>query len=166
MIDVPRWVLEVIIKDGFCCRKCSSPFKKEGIISMGVRSSHRDDEVSVAFFEYECPSCSAVSMIELPFEMTLAEFSTAIIKDIEQEVNEEIAMMERHNRVKNAKKHDPKNGKAKKRSKSRITKAEQKAAMEMLNECKYWDEWLQRIGAPMDFAYLKKGDGQDFAIGQ
>lgn len=153
MDDIPKWVMDIIEKDGFRCRKCSHDFQKKGIISLGVRKSHRNADVTVGFFEYQCPACNSISMIELPYEMTLIEFSSAVLQDIEDEVAEEIAMMERYENMKNAKKHDPNNKKATKRSKSRITKAEQKTASKMLEECNNWEEWLERIGAPMSFAY-------------
>ena len=160
MLEIPKWIKDVIERDGCGCRKCKNAFSQENIISVGVRNGHRDSDVSVAFFEYLCPTCQTVAMIELPFEMTLVEFSTGVLKDMEEVLEEEIAMMENHRDMKNIKKHDPKNGKAKKRSKSCISRAEQRTATKMLNDNEFWVDFLQQIGAPMKHAFLSENSGE------
>ena len=159
---LPRWLIAKFKKDGFKCPTCNTDFDQKGVYAAGIKDSYADKNKSVPFVEYCCPTCEEKKLIELPIESSLIEFSVSIIDDIDNEV-EEMNRQERpvkyHKKgVKKAKRRndiEPQDEPADKGySKSRITKEEIKKAVDMMDSSKSWDEFLKKIGAPMEFAYL------------
>lgn len=148
-MDVPSWVSDALKKDK--CPGCSKPFRPEAIKAIGVKYGHVKKDSTVVYVEYHCPHCKEDSLVEL-FEMTMEEFGTAILDDFEERAAEE-AQKEMQRRAKSN--NNPKK-KAKKRpsgSQSKISLEEQKQAMDMLDTCESWVDWLNQIGAPLDLAF-------------
>lgn len=171
---LPRWLISKFKKDDFRCPSCDTKFAPSGVYAAGVKDSYNDKTKSVPFIEYCCPNCKDRKMVELPIESTLIEFAASIIDDIDAEIEE----MNRQDRpvryhkkgVRKAKRRDDPDEKEPEEEsggKSRITKDEMRKAIKLMNDSKFWEDFLKKIGAPMEFAYLdpmkdqEKKDEQD-----
>lgn len=152
MLGLPKWLIDCMNNDDFICPQCSSKFDKDGVDLVGVRNSHKDKKIQVVCILYKCKKCSQETLLELPFEVDLAEFSLMVLEDYEDQVLDEMAKSKGRYSKKTS------NNKAKKKSKSGITKDEVNKAIELMNKCKTWEDLLEEIGAPMEFAFYKKED--------
>ncbi|NJL70520.1 MAG: hypothetical protein HC888_02330 [Candidatus Competibacteraceae bacterium] len=145
-------------KDRFVCPECAHRFDPRGILACGVRQSYRDESMQVIFIEYQCPKCKKTTTLEFPNNTTIEEFAMMVIDDLEDQAINEIRRSE-------AKPKFHKDGKkARPKSKSRITKAEQKEVVDLMEECESFYEFLRRIGAPMDLAAMDPDNNEDFKV--
>ena len=138
MIDLPSW-LKINVPE-LCCPHCDQQMQVEGVISIGVRQSARDQGKNVLFFEYECIDCQNRAVVELN-PMNLKQFCDCMfdnthVKQMPKKSSKSTVV----NTVNKPSSPDKKN------YRSKITQDEVKKALKWVEECNNHDDFLLGIG--------------------
>lgn len=129
MLDLPVWLTSAV--PVLHCPHCNEGMKPGGILSIGIRSSARNRNNTVLFFEYECNSCQNRSIFEMN-DMTLNEFAACVYN--------------KKAPAETPPKQDVKVPAPKREQKSKISDIEAKKAVDWIESCDKNFDFLLGIG--------------------
>lgn len=157
-MDVPKFIHNMIDKYLYSCPKCQSTFRDNGIYGFGIKCSHLNESRHALFIDYKCQVCQMRTLMEVA-EMDLTDLAIFLQEELQDSVSEAYRQSSRGREMNEDKSNEkPSRKKAKKKSKSRITKEEQKDALDDLDKINNLDDWNKLFGL------VDRGDRHDFYI--
>ncbi len=147
---IPRWFSEHARKQNIVCDKCKDNFNEGSIIFFGIKNVNFNKFTparDMLYCEYICPSCKQKVSYTF-FDMTLDQFAVALLDENQKAEQDEEEPQTQEIEKPNIESVSPKP--AMKKNKSKISSAEQKAALKMLDSSISWSDWLGKIGAPTE----------------
>jgi len=131
MTDIPEW-LKSEMKSHECVF-CNSKADIEGVAGLGIRNSSKHKGKTVFFYEYRCPKCSKIAILELN-PMSVEEFVMKMIDEYSNEEVPDVSVDKKANKSKG----------------SGISKEDISKFKKSFNKVKNWDEFLSSLGYTQD----------------
>ena len=158
MFRIPKWLQKSFKVNDYSCPTCSAEFDSDEIILIGIKNAAWKEGKSkeMLFIERVCGGCKKKIGYQI-YDLTLEDFAMAVLQGIvEDDVEEQDAAEDEEMRraieeeVSKLKFNTDPMKKAKAKLESKISLAEQKRAVEMLNDAESWADWLIQIGVPIE----------------
>jgi len=156
MLNTPKWIINCLQSDGFCCPHCKTRFNPNDIKACGIRLSFRNEKKHVVYVEYHCSECEKQPTLLELYDMEFEEFAYSVFDDESHDTEGSGYIEKFSSDAKKGKKERPNKIPRKTRA-SKISNKEVKDMKKILNQSDSHYDFLMALGmSPEDLTEYDK----------